>query len=64
MDNVSGLRVIHSVSQVKMVMLFGLESYLLENESGKGREVWEGDSPDWCDEDSEWDESADKVKIS
>ena len=23
-----------------------------------------GDSPDWCDEDSERDESADKVKIN
>ena len=64
MDNVSGLRVIHSVSQVKMVMLFRFESYLLENESGKRREVWEGGQSRLVGEDSERDESADKVKIT
>ena len=64
MDNVSGLWVIHSLSQVKMVMLFRIESYLLENESGKRREVWEGGQSRLVGEDSERDESADKVKIT
>ena len=64
MNNVSGLRVIYSVSQVKMVMLFRIESYLLENESGKRREVWEGGQSRLVGEDSERDESADKVKIT
>ena len=64
MDNASGLLVIHSVSQVKMVMLFRIESYLLENESGKRREVWEGGQSRLVGEDSERDESADKVKIT
>ena len=64
MDNVSGLRVIHSDSQVKMVMLFRIESYLLENESGKRREVWEGGQSRLVGEDCERDESADKVKIT
>ena len=47
-----------------MIMLFRFESYLLENESGKRREVWEGGQSRLVGEDSERDESADKVKIT
>ena len=48
----------------QMAMLFRFVSYLLENESGKRREVWEGGQSRLVGEDSERDESADKVKIT